>query len=654
MPNNISFFKHLIDENFIFSNEIIENFLLSLRVKPFVILTGNSGTGKTKLAQLFAEYCFNNKINTEDLSKDYITVFTKINNQLPINQGTPSACQFYNILPYTTFELNVHIQGDATATAKMKCTLNARVQNLQPEAVEYINNLKENHFNECIPLYLDEESVKSCYNGNKLNTSHNTFTLKRNGNSSQNNSQWSGYPNDLTFHPITNKIDGVAIGNIYSPFKLELKHKVSFNERSDAFTEAIERIDVNEDIPFEIDFSNFDNKEFIPNYDTEKLYARYEVIPVGANWTDNRAILGYENIITNTYHSTPTLELILRAKEDLEHPYFLILDEMNLSHVERYFADFLSAIESEEPITLYQTKGNDIFTEETESITEEAEAESQHCLRHDGCYTTKNKVKEYYITINGIGDEVPKKLKIPQKLTIPPNLYIIGTVNVDETTYMFSPKVLDRANVLEFETYSINKYMRYANESEQNNNIEPNYNTHLEDFTSIETFEEYDVDNTLRKMNIEDLKKILDDNAWSGLSNELTKFQLVLKESNFDFGFRVTNEIIRYIVASYYYTKNKDNFNWEDTFDNQIKQKILPKLHGSENVIGETLNNLIKLSHYGSEISFDEDEPTELFKELQDKTLPKSYNESKYKNSTKKLLQMKRTLNKQRYMSFIN
>ena len=155
-------------------------------------------------------------------------------------------------------------------------------------------------------------------------------------------------------------------------------------------------------------------------------------------------------------------------------------------------------------------------------------------------------------------------------------------------------------------------------------------------------------------MNIEDLKKILDDNAWSGLSNELTKFQLVLKESNFDFGFRVTNEIIRYIVASYYYTKNKDNFNWEDTFDNQIKQKILPKLHGSENVIGETLNNLIKLSHYGSEISFDEDEPTELFKELQDKTLPKSYNESKYKNSTKKLLQMKRTLNKQRYMSFIN
>ena len=646
MPNNNSFSQYLIDKNFIFSNEIIENFLLSLRVKPFVILTGNSGTGKTKLAQLFAEYCFNENIKTEDLSKDYVTVFTKINNQLPINQGTPSACQFYNILPYTTFELNVHIRGNENATAKMKCTLNARVQNLKPEAVDYLENLKNNHFNECIPLYLDEESVKSCYNENKLDTSHNTFTLKRNDNSNQNGSQWSGYPNDLTFHPIIDKIDGVAIGDIYSSFKLELKHKVSFINRSDEFTNEIDRISVGDDIPFEIDFSEFENNEFEPNYNTSKLYPRYEIIPVGANWTDNRNILGYENIITNTYHTTPALELILRAKEDLKHPYFLILDEMNLSHVERYFADFLSAIESEEPITLYQTKGNDEF------IEEENNDESEHCIRHDGCHTIQNEVKEYYITINGISNEVPKKLTIPQKLTIPPNLYIIGTVNVDETTYMFSPKVLDRANVLEFETYSINKYMSHANDAEQND-IEPEYDITLEDFSLNPTFDE-NINNTFRKMNIDDLKAILNDDIWSSLSDELTKFQLVLKESNFDFGFRVTNEILRYIVTSYYY-RNDEEFNWEDVFDNQIKQKILPKLHGSENVIGETLNNLIKLSHYGTDISFNEEEPEELFRELQNKPLPtKDSDEPKYKNSTKKLLKMKKTLDKQRYMSFIN
>ena len=59
----------------------------------------------------------------------------------------------------------------------------------------------------------------------------------------------------------------------------------------------------------------------------------YELVPVGANWTENRNILGYENIITNSYHSTPALDLILKAQNDMENPYFLILDEMNLSHV---------------------------------------------------------------------------------------------------------------------------------------------------------------------------------------------------------------------------------------------------------------------------------------------------------------------------------
>ena len=647
MPNTTSFFQHLLNENFIFSDEIIENFLLSLRVKPFLILTGKSGTGKTKLAQLFAEYCFNNEIKTEDLSKDYVTVFTKITNSLPKNDGTPSACQFCNILPYTKFELDVHIRGNENATSKMKCSLNARVQNLETEAKEYLNNLKNNHLNECIPIYLDEKSVKNAYNKNNLDTSRNTFTLIRNENSTQSNGEWSAYPNAFPFHPvITNEIKGVAIGDIYSPFKLELKYKTIFNERSDEFTEEIESIAINDEITFEIDFSKFNNKKFEPNYKLSKLYPRYEIIPVGANWTDNRNILGYENIITETYHSTPALELILRAKEDLEHPYFLILDEMNLSHVERYFADFLSALESQEPLTLYQTKGNNEIIEESEF--------DRFCKRYDGCYTTKYKKKEYYITINSISNEVPKKLTIPQKLSIPPNLYIIGTVNVDETTYMFSPKVLDRANVLEFETYSINKYMDHANDSEQNDSIqELNYNMLLENFSLDPIFEE-DVENPLRKMNIDDLKKILGNDIWSNLSDELTKFQIVLKESNFDFGFRVTNEILRYIVASYYYTKNKDDFKWEEVFDNQIKQKILPKLHGSENVIGETLNNLIKLSHYGSDVSFNESEPEKLFKELHDKTLPKTHEESKYKNSTKKLLKMKKILDKQRYMSFIN
>ncbi|WDE97534.1 hypothetical protein PQO03_17040 [Lentisphaera profundi] len=129
-----------------------------------------------------------------------------------------------------------------------------------------------------------------------------------------------------------------------------------------------------------------------------------KVVAVGADWTSNENLLGYPDALSPGQYRKPdngTLDLILDAKDDPERPYFLILDEMNLSHVERYFADFLSAIESGEPIHLHDATEADW---------------------------------------NG----VPAELKLPK------NLFVIGTVNVDETTYMFSPKVLDRANVIEF------------------------------------------------------------------------------------------------------------------------------------------------------------------------------------------------------------
>lgn len=137
---------------------------------------------------------------------------------------------------------------------------------------------------------------------------------------------------------------------------------------------------------------------------------QYRIVAVGADWTTNENLLGYQDALRPDIYRKPTngaLELMLRARNDGERPYFLILDEMNLSHVERYFSDMLSAIESGEPIALH-------------SATEDLPG--------------------------GDGDTV----LVPSRLELPNNLFIVGTVNVDETTYMFSPKVLDRANVIEF------------------------------------------------------------------------------------------------------------------------------------------------------------------------------------------------------------
>ena len=130
---------------------------------------------------------------------------------------------------------------------------------------------------------------------------------------------------------------------------------------------------------------------------------QYRIIPVGADWTNREPLLGYPNALNPEEYVKPdngVLDLIIRANENQELPHFLILDEMNLSHVERYFADFLSVMESKADIPLHA------------------------------------------------GDTIEND--VPAKLEVPSNLFIIGTVNIDETTNMFSPKVLDRANTIEF------------------------------------------------------------------------------------------------------------------------------------------------------------------------------------------------------------
>ena len=279
----------------------------------------------------------------------------------------------------------------------------------------------------------------------------------------------------------------------------------------------------------------------------------YRIIPVGANWTENRHILGYCNILNNKPQYTPAYYLIKQSQEK-SYPHFLILDEMNLSHVERYFADFLSAIESKETIPLAHKK---------------------------------------------------------EGLELPNNLFIIGTVNVDETTYMFSPKVLDRANTIEFKTYSAKDYMNNKlNKNAPSGNIK-----YLEDILK---------GNEVLDMPIQELKKVFDNEEfWDELSTELFNFQDILKDAGFDFGFRVINEITRFMAVAYIYEDKQSNWDWKRYFDAQIKQKMLPKLHGSQKVIGETLDRLLEAC---------EDYPT----------------------SKAKIKEMQNVLDKQRYVSFIN
>jgi 5-methylcytosine-specific restriction enzyme B len=251
------------------------------------------------------------------------------------------------------------------------------------------------------------------------------------------------------------------------------------------------------------------------------------LIPVGADWTGNENIVGYpDGLQEANYVTKPALELIRHALEleNAQVAHFLILDEMNLSHVERYFADLLSAVESGEAIPLYE--GSE----------------------------------------RGIGGA--EGSKVPRKLPLPENLFIIGTVNVDETTYMFSPKVLDRANVIEF-------------------CVEPDEMTAFlaaPKAPSLETLDgrgsEY---GSVFVQAAADRTREVPVASKSAYEAEMLRFFNLLREHNAEFGYRTAYEAARFV----HFYKLLGGYSDEDTawfraaMDAVIVQKFLPKLHGS-------------------------------------------------------------------------
>ena len=258
------------------------------------------------------------------------------------------------------------------------------------------------------------------------------------------------------------------------------------------------------------------------------------LIPVGADWTDNTKILGYFNPLANDgkgeYVKSEILSFLELAKENPSIPFFLILDEMNLSHVERYFSDFLSAMESGEPILLYK------------------KPEDCECV-------------------------------VPEKITLPENLFVTGTVNIDETTYMFSPKVLDRANVIEFK---------------------PEMKDVLDNLISAASSDEQKTaESGVAEGFMELANKIRNGDVPDELKNELEKIKLVLEsiykileKSGFEFAYRTAKEIRLYAIASYETCEDKSQFNINSVIDQQIVQKILPKIHGNKKQIGSMLVEL--------------------------------------------------------------
>ena len=308
--------------------------------------------------------------------------------------------------------------------------------------------------------------------------------------------------------------------------------------------------------------------------------ANFELIQVKPNWHNSMDVIGYlSNIPSPHYVFTPFIEFIVKAWQYPEVPFFLCLDEMNLAPVEEYFAEFLSAIESRsfeggeymtDPIIKpFNSFGDDVAKMMVNTLFPNFTA-------GDTESTTTKIIKHFRI----------------KGLTLPKNLIVIGTVNMDETTFSFSRKVLDRAMSVEMN--------------------EVNYDSFLNDTTDddlkaiVLAFEEND-DADLNALLVDrhiEAREIIDelgDDAKFAI-DYLKRINALLEGTPFKLGYRAANEALIYLQASY-------EFGHTDriaALDNFTLMKILSRVEGDEMKLKITDSDADKERIANAEVNVDE------------------------------------------------
>lgn len=324
----------------------------------------------------------------------------------------------------------------------------------------------------------------------------------------------------------------------------------------------------------------------------------YNLIPVRPDWSDASELIGYRNIESKFQPGILT-NIIKEAVKHKEIPYFVCLDEMNLARVEYYFSDILSIMETrdkkDEEIKTDKLIRSELFAGDLEAV-------------------------------ESLGD-----------LYIPENLYIIGTVNMDETTFPFSKKVLDRANTIEFNEVNLD-----YNFDRETGGLHPKtYSNKLLISQYIKIAQCKEKKNTT--------KDVID---------ELKEINKILEKCDMQFAYRVRDEVVFYVI----YAIHEEIMNFNKALDYTIKQKILPRIGGSSEEVEKCL---LELFIYCSKIDkstftsdyIDEDILKKMRKYLEEdkkRTEEDSEEESvcKYPISSEKILKMLWRFNKDGFTTF--
>lgn len=262
----------------------------------------------------------------------------------------------------------------------------------------------------------------------------------------------------------------------------------------------------------------------------EAISAEYKLVSVRPDWSDSSDLFGHVDL-NQKFVEGSVIKFVKQAELNPSKPYFLCLDEMNLARVEYYMSDILSAIETR---------------------------------RHESGMIVTDPIDVNYGNDSAAAGRYGK-------LILPGNLYIVGTVNMDETTFPFSKKVLDRANTIEFSYVDLLSLPSFSTETAPKVTVE-------NDFLASKYITLNDCD-------------AADKGYISGICTTLSRVNGILEMANAHIGYRVRDEIVFYMLNN----KKADLLDEKAAFDNQIMQKILPRIQGSSESIKKMLEELLKI-----------------------------------------------------------
>ena len=264
----------------------------------------------------------------------------------------------------------------------------------------------------------------------------------------------------------------------------------------------------------------------------EAIKAEYKLVSVRPDWSDSSDLFGHVDL-NQKFVPGAIIDFVKQAELNPTKPYFLCLDEMNLARVEYYMSDILSAIETRR-------------------------------------YESGMIITDSVVSSANYGNDTFSAGKYG-KVILPGNLYIVGTVNMDETTFPFSKKVLDRANTIEFSYVDLLSM--------------PSFSTATTE--KITVTNEFLVSKyiTLNDCDATDREYI------GSVCTTLSRINGILEIANAHIGYRVRDEIVFYMLNN----READLLDDKVAFDNQIMQKILPRVQGSSESIKTMLGELLKI-----------------------------------------------------------